>query len=216
MLEVMLESLTGVGLASSAGLNAYIPLLTLGLLSRFTDAVSLPAGWSWMENGWSLTIVALLLGVEVVADKIPVLDHINDVVQTVVRPSAGGLVFGATSSSDGVTVTDPQSFFTGNQWIPVAAGVVISFIVHAMKALTRPVVNATTAGFGAPIISTVEDVISVSIALIALLLPVLVVVFVILLVWLFVLLRRRRRAAKLAKAYRDQATATMPFPQAYR
>ena len=44
-----MEVLTGFGLASAAGLNAYIPLLALGLLARFTDLVSLPAGWAWLD-----------------------------------------------------------------------------------------------------------------------------------------------------------------------
>ena len=38
------ELLTGLGLASAAGLNAYIPLLAMGLLGRFTDLVNLPQG----------------------------------------------------------------------------------------------------------------------------------------------------------------------------
>lgn len=37
--------MTGFGLATAAELNAYIPLLALGLLSRFTDLVALPQGW---------------------------------------------------------------------------------------------------------------------------------------------------------------------------
>lgn len=45
-----MELLTGLGLATAAGLNAYIPLLALGLLSRFTDLVSLPHGYGWLEN----------------------------------------------------------------------------------------------------------------------------------------------------------------------
>jgi hypothetical protein len=68
------ELLTGFGLATAAGLNAYIPLLALGLLSRFTDLVTLPHGWAWLENGWVMTIVGALLVVEIVADKIPALD----------------------------------------------------------------------------------------------------------------------------------------------
>jgi hypothetical protein len=53
-----MELLTGLGLATAAGLNAYIPLLALGLLSRFTELITLPQGWAWLENGWVMTIVA--------------------------------------------------------------------------------------------------------------------------------------------------------------
>ena len=118
----------------------------------------------------------MLLAVEVVADKVPVVDHVNDVVQTVVRPTAGGLAFGAGSSSETVTVTDPGAFFGSHQWVPIAAGVVIALGVHGVKAASRPVVNATTAGVGAPVASTAEDFSSVVLSLLAILLPVLVLV----------------------------------------
>jgi hypothetical protein len=147
----VLEALTGTGLAASAGLNAYIPLVTMGVLARYTDVIDLPTGWDWLSNGWTLTILAVLLAVEVVADKVPVVDHVNDVVQTVVRPTAGGLAFGAGSSSETVTVSDPGSFFSSNQWVPIAAGVVIALFVHGVKSASRPVVNVTTAGMGAPV-----------------------------------------------------------------
>ena len=87
--------MTGFGLATAAGLNAYIPLLAMGLLGRFTHLITLPPGWAWLENGWVIGIVAVLLLVEIVADKIPALDSINDTVQTFVRPTAGGIVFGS-------------------------------------------------------------------------------------------------------------------------
>ena len=189
----MLAALTGTGLAASAGLNAYIPLLVMGLLARFTDTIDLPGGWSWLTNGWVLAILAVLLSIEVVADKVPVVDHLNDVVQTVVRPTAGGLAFGAGSASQTVTVSDPGSFFGSHQWVPVAAGVLIAFCVHGVKAAARPVVNVTTAGFGAPVVSTAEDFGSVVMSLLAILLPVLVLVGLGLLVLFAVWVARRRR-----------------------
>lgn len=196
----MFEVLTGTGLAASAGLNAYIPLLTMGLLARYTDAIHLPSGSAWLSNGWTLSILALLLAVEVVADKIPVVDHVNDMVQTFVRPTAGGLAFGTGSASETVTVTDPGAFFTSNQWVPVAAGVVIALIVHGVKSASRPVVNATTAGFGAPVASTAEDLGSVVMSVLAILLPVLVLVGLGVMVWAAVRVVRRRRRRKQERA----------------
>ncbi|KKJ95427.1 DUF4126 domain-containing protein [Micromonospora sp. HK10] len=204
----MLEVLTGSGLAASAGLNAYIPLLLMGLLARYTDLVDLPSGWQWLGNGWVVLILAVLLAVEVVADKVPVLDHVNDVVQTLVRPTAGGLAFGAGSSSETVTVSDPDTFFSSHQWVPVVVGVLIALGVHLLKAAARPVINATTAGFGAPIASTAEDATSAVMSVVAILLPVLVLVFLLGLVWfLFWFLRRRKdrrreRAAARAAGFR--------------
>ena len=189
----MLEALTGTGLAASAGLNAYIPLLVMGLLARLTDVIDLPQGWSWLVNGWVLVILGILLAVELVADKVPVIDHANDVVQTVVRPTAGGLAFGAGSGAQTVTVSNPGSFFGSHQWVPVAAGVLIALCVHGVKATARPVVNVSTAGFGAPVVSTIEDFGSALMSILAILMPILVLVGIGLFVWLTVVVVRRRR-----------------------
>jgi len=194
----VLEALTGTGLAASAGLNAYIPLLTMGLLARYTDTIHLPSSSSWLQNGWTLTILGLLLVIEMVADKVPVVDHVNDVVQTFVRPTAGGLAFGTGSASETVTVADPGAFFTSNQWVPIAAGVVIALVVHGVKSASRPVVNATTAGFGAPVASTAEDIGSVVMSVLAILLPVLVLGGLGVLVWAAVWVVRRRRRRRRA------------------
>jgi amino acid transporter len=192
----VLEALTGTGLAASAGLNAYIPLLIMGMLARFTDAIHLPQGWAWLSNGWVLAILAALLAVEVVADKVPLVDHVNDVAQTVVRPTAGGIVFGAGASSQTATVTDPGAFFGSHQWVPIAAGVLIAFCVHGVKAASRPVINATTAGFGAPVASTAEDIGSIVMSLFAILLPILVLLGLVLMVSSAVWAVRRRRQRK--------------------
>jgi hypothetical protein len=189
------ELLTGFGLATAAGLNAYIPLLALGLLSRFTDLVTLPAGWIWLENGWVMAIVAALLLVEIVADKIPALDSINDVVQTFVRPTAGGIVFGSGTAAQTNAVADPGAFAQSGQWVPAAVGVVVALLVSLTKSTVRPAANVATAGMAAPVLSTVEDGISLSLVFVALVVPVLVLVVLVLLVWAAVrLLRRRRRA----------------------
>jgi hypothetical protein len=191
------ELLTGFGLATAAGLNAYIPLLALGLLSRFTDLVTLPHGWAWLENGWVITIVAALLLVEVVADKIPALDSINDAVQTFVRPTAGGIVFGSGTAAQTAAVTDPGAFAHTGEWIPVAIGVVTALVVSLTKSTVRPAANIATAGMAAPVLSTVEDIFSVGLVFAAILIPALVLVAVVSLVWaaMRIVRRRRRRTA---------------------
>lgn len=195
----MLEALTGTGLATAAGLNAYIPMLTVGVLARYTDLINLPSSWQWLENGWVLGILAALLVIELVADKVPVIDHVNDVVQTVVRPTAGGLTFGASSTSETVTVSDPSTFFADHNWVPILIGAVLALLVHGAKSTVRPVVNATTMGMGAPVVSTVEDGFSLSMSVVAILVPVLVLVILGVLGWFLWAMWKRRRAAKLAR-----------------
>jgi hypothetical protein len=198
----MLEVLTGTGLAVAAGLNAYIPLLILGLAGRFIDFIELPEAWRWLENEWVLGILAVLLVIEIVADKIPVVDSINDWLQTIVRPAAGGIAFGTGAGSATAIVEDPASFFTSNAWVPVAVGVVLALGTHVTKMAARPALNAVTAGAAAPIVSTAEDVGSVILSFLALLLPILVLVvlggLVVAVVSLFRRAGRKKRATTAA------------------
>jgi len=190
----MLELLTGAGLAAAAGLNAYIPLLVVGLSARFLDWIELPPAWAWLENEWVLVILGALLVIEIVADKIPVVDSVNDVLQTVVRPAAGGILFGTGTASETVAVTDPAEFFQSFQWVPIVIGIVLALAVHTGKTLSRPVANVATAGVAAPVLSTAEDVSSLVLTILALLVPVLALVALVAVVLgLATLVRRRFR-----------------------
>jgi hypothetical protein len=212
MLDLVFELLTGTGLAASAGLNAYIPLLAIGLLGRYTDLIHPSSSWHWLSNGWVLLILLLLLAIEVVADKIPLVDHANDVLHTFIRPTSGGLAFGAASQAQTVTVSDPGKFFSSHQWLPVAAGVLIALCVHGTKAAARPVVNVSTAGLGAPVVSTIEDIISTVMSVVAIVMPFLIVFFLAAFVWFVVWVRRRRRRRKAEKLARKSGGA-LPAPQ---
>ena len=187
-----MEVLTGLGLASAAGLNAYVPLLVLALLARWTELVQLPAAWAWLQDPWSIGVLVVLLVVEVAADKIPGVDHVNDLLQTVVRPVSGGLVVGAGTDQASL-VQDPSAWVSSGDWVPVLVGAGIAFGVHLLKSGGRAVVNTTTAGLGAPVASTGEDVLAVALSLAALLLPLLVLVLLVVLVVAAVRLRGRAR-----------------------
>lgn len=195
----MLEALAGTGLAAAAGLNAYIPLLSLGLLGRFTDLVVLPGGWSWLENEWTLGIFGVLFLLEVVADKIPAVDFVNDLVQSVVRPASGGIVFGSGTASETAAISDPGSFFTSGSWAPVAIGVVIALAVHLVKAAVRAAANTLSAGIAAPVLSTAEDFASAFLVIGAIVLPVLVIVVLAALIIGFVVVLRRAAARRRAR-----------------
>ena len=189
----MLELLTGTGLAIAAGLNAYVPLLALGLAGRFLDVVQLPAAWSWLENEWVLGILVVLLVIELIADKVPVVDTVNDWVQSIVRPASGGIVFGTGATSETAAVSDPAAFVDSGGWVPIVIGIAIALLVHLAKMALRPAANALTAGAAAPVLSTIEDVGAVLLSLFALLVPVLVVVMLVGAVAAVILTLRRAR-----------------------
>ena len=199
----MLELLTGAGLAAAAGLNAYIPLLVMGIAARL-DWIQLPGGWTWLENEWVLVIIGVLLVVEIVADKVPAVDSVNDWIQTVVRPASGGIVFAGGIGTTTVAVDDPGTFFSSGAWVPIVIGIVLALVVHLAKMAVRPVANLASAGIAAPVLSTAEDGASLLMVVFALVAPILVLIGLVLMVLGFVLLvramRRRRRARAAALA----------------
>src|SRR5438270_3276807 len=172
------QVLTSFGLSASAGLNAYIPLLIIALLARFTDWVKLSPPFDVISNEWVIGALIVLLVIETFADKIPGVDHVNDFIQTFIRPTAGAVLF----ASEANVLRDI------NPVIPLIAGLLIAFSVHATKATTRPIVNLTTLGIGAPVISTIEDVTAVVTSLVAVFLPfgvILLAVFFLFLIFKF-------------------------------
>lgn len=202
----MLAALTGLGLSAAAGLNAYIPLLVVGVLANFFEKVRLPTEFSWLSSWWALSIIAVLLIVELVVDKVPVIDSVNDTIQTIVRPASGGVVF---SASQAAAEIDSSTWMAGNPWLGWLLGIITALIVHATKVTARPVVNATTGGVGGPVVSTAEDAGSIGLSLLAIFIPVLVVIALIglgVIAWKVFsrILAIRRKAAEVLDRERRQ------------
>ncbi len=185
-MDALLNFFTAFGLSSSAGLNAYIPLLITGLVARYTDLLTLTGPFQTLENPYVLLTLAVLLVIEIGVDKIPALDTLNDVIHTVVRPAAGALLFAA------------QAGVIGEMDLALAAvlGLLAAGTVHATKAAARPVVTTTTAGMGNWLVSAAEDVVSLGASLLAIFLP--AVMGIVLLMMLLLIVRwwlgRRTRA----------------------
>lgn len=170
----MIAALTGIGLSAAAGLNAWIPVLVVALLARFTDLLTLPGEYAWVESWWTIGVATVLLLVEVIFDKVPVVDHLNDLLGTVVRPTIGALITLTTTAARDL---DNSTFMTEHPWIPLLLGAVVAGLTHGAKAVSRPVLNAATGGAGAPVASTIEDGAAVTFSVFAILLPIMILVF---------------------------------------
>ena len=199
----MITALTGIGLSTAAGLNAYVPLLLVGLIARFTDLLVLGDSWTWLEHPVTLTVLAVLLAVEFLADKFPAVDSINDVLQTVVRPSSGGIVFGAGASavelSEITGAASGAAAQDGVSWGAVIVGTAIALVFHLLKFLGRLAANSVTAGCAAPFVSFIEDIVSFLTSLAALLLPALVLLVVPALAVAGLLMVRRSRRLRAGR-----------------
>jgi hypothetical protein len=182
--QAFLSLATAFGLSTSAGLNAYIPLLVVAVLARFTSLVTLNEPYDALSSGWVIGILAVLLVVEVLVDKVPAADTVNDVIQTFIRPAAGAVLFAATTNTIGV-----------HPVLAAICGVILAGGVHIAKAGGRPVVAATTAGVGNPIVSTIEDIVSLVTSVLAIVAPYLIVVLLVVTLALFTwwYVRRQQR-----------------------
>jgi len=180
----MLGLLAAFGLAAATGLNAYLPLLIVGLLARYTDLIALEAPWSALTNPVVLVVIGVLLAIEFTVDKIPAVDTVNDVIQTIFRPAAGAILFAA--SGNVISNVSPV--------LAMVCGLLIAGGVHTAKAAARPVVTAGTAGVGNPVVSLAEDAVSGVMTIVAIVAPVLLMLLVLLAVWLFIRWSSRRRA----------------------
>ena len=176
----------GFGLSASAGLNAYIPLLIVALLARFTNLIKLSAPWDALTNEWIIILLVVLSVVEFFADKIPLVNHVNDLLQSFVRPAAGAILFAASAK----VISDIHPV------LALAAGLLIAGGVHAAKAgALRPAVTTTTGGLGNVAVSTLEDVVATGLSLLSVLIPILVgiILLPILAIIIWIAIRRSRR-----------------------
>ncbi len=192
----MIEAISGLsaafGLAGSAGLNAYIPLLMVALAARFpldNPLVKLQAPYDLLGSWWAIGLIVVLLVIEVVADKIPAVDTVNDGIQTFIRPAAGAILFAGSAN----VITDVHPI------LALGAGLLVAGGVHATKTAARPVVTVSTAGVGNPIVSTLEDITAFVVSFLAILLPIIAALLLFtLLIFTFIIVRRWRRRKVVA------------------
>jgi hypothetical protein len=181
----ILNVLSAFGLSASAGLNAYIPLLVVALLAKFTNLIQLSKPWDALTSWWTIGILLVLSLIEFFADKVPAVNHVNDLIHTIIRPAAGAIVFAA--STQAVTNLHPV--------LALILGLFVSGGVHAVKSLAiRPAVSATTAGAGNIPVSILEDLVSTVTSVLAVVMPVLIGFFLLLVAILVIwfLIRRRK------------------------
>jgi len=186
--NVVTGILGAFGLSASAGLNAYIPLLVVSLLAKFTNLITLSKPLDALTSWWTIGVLTVLVLVEAIAAKVPAVDHVNDAIQTFIRPTAGAIVFAASAGN--VTEVSPV--------LSLICGLLVAGTVHTVKSVAvRPLITATTAGVGDPVVSTAEDVAATVISVLSVALPILMLVVLVLLIWaLAALIRRLRKPSR--------------------
>jgi hypothetical protein len=182
--------LAAFGLSTASGINAFIPLLAIGIASRFTELINLSAPYDILEHPALLVTIGVLLALEFIGDKVPVVDHALHTVGVVVAPTAGAVAFLAANSQ--YDVVHPV--------VAVICGVLAAGLTHGTRAAARPIVTATTGGVGNPVVSLLENLAALVLTVLAFVAPVIAAFAVVLLLILAVVVFRRVRAMWRARA----------------
>ncbi len=177
--------LAAFGLSGAAGLNAWIPLLAVGLLSR-AGQLELADGYDWLASTPALIALGAAFVLDFVGDKVPAIDSLLHAVGTIVHPAAGAIVFAGPTE----VPTDVPSI------VLFALGASVAGSLHATRATVRPVSTTMTAGAGNPVLSLAEDLASAALSVIAVFAPVLGVICLLAVVVLAVLWWRRVRNSR--------------------
>jgi len=196
-----------VGFSFAAGINLYATVAILGLAARF-GWVALPPQFAVFDNTYIIAAALVMYVIEFVADKIPWVDSIWDMIHTVIRPIGGALIAVATLGDQSPTVEGLIALLGGT----IAAG------THMTKAGSRAIVNTSPEPFSNWFLSLAEDAFVVGLGFVALKYPLLALAVTLVLLVLIVLFARilframRRaftgRASPAARPPVDGATDT--------
>lgn len=186
----------GLALAATAGLRLFMPFLFVGGMARYAGTPT-PEMLSWTatDSGFLLLLTATLL--EILSDKIPVVDHVLDMGATFIKPAAG-LFLPVALLQD----TSPALAWS----MGIAAGAPLAFGVHTTKAGTRVASSTATVGVGNPIISTLEDILAIVILVFTAVAPFVAALLIIALI--IVVVRAMRRMKKWLR--RDRPISGSP------
>lgn len=178
-----------IALAACAGLRAWLPLLLAALLARF-ELLQLGPSFGFLSSNRALAVLALATVLEIAADKVPALDHALDGLSTVLRPAAGTLLAASVLGN----ISDPLTAWV----LGAAVGAPAALVPHAAKSGLRLASTVFTAGLANPLVSLLEDVSTLVLFALAVLVPLFITALVLLTAVL--LLRRllRRRDAQPA------------------
>ena len=178
----------GFALAACVGLRTFLPLLAAGLLARF-GYVDLGDKFEWMARTPALVVFGSAVVFEVLADKVPGLDHALHFVESFVKPVAGTLVAAAL-----FTNLDPMTAVV----LGLIGGGTIAGAVHVAKGSARAASTVLTGGLGNPVLSIFDDVLAVGGIILAIVAPIvaaLIVIFLVVAVARALLKRRRATTA---------------------
>jgi len=152
---------TGLGLAAAAGWNAWAVLLVFNGLARLLPQEFQGPAAGFLSSPPLLQIALVLFLAEFIVDKIPVVDRLWELGQTLLRPAVGALLAlsASTATSNGALAAT------------AVGGALATLAAHLVKSTTRLTSTAATRGFAQFALSLAEDVVAVVLATLSFFVP---------------------------------------------
>ncbi|HEY6691102.1 MAG TPA: DUF4126 domain-containing protein [Rubrobacter sp.] len=173
----------GIGLASVAGVRAFVPLALFSLFARLGFIVE--PDILEVQSGWTVVLVLSALAVvEIVLEKVRALDPAFGYVMIPIKMVAGAVLFAA--------VYEPGVLLGAGAAPVLVAGGAIAGLVAWLKVILRPPSRGSSAGVSTAFLSAMEDVVAVVGGVVGLFLPYLPLLFVGFLLFFFNRIRKRR------------------------
>jgi len=183
-METIIALASSLGLATATGLNAYLPLLTVSVLSRL-GLIQLSEPFDLLSHPITMVVLAILALIDFIGDKVPAVDSVLHIIGLVISPIAGAIVALATA-------TDAVSIHPA---VVAVAAIIAATGTQSARTSIRPAVTAATGGTANPFVSFLEDALSFVLSLLAIFLP--MVALIIALILGFVAFRFIRGAVRV-------------------
>lgn len=167
-MDLVLSIFLGIGLAAAVGFRIFLPFLIISIISQL-GALQLAEGFEWIGSTTALVLLATASIFEILSYYIPWLDNLLDSITGPLAMVCGSLVMAST-----LVEMEPWLKWT----LAIIAGGGTAGLIKGSSTTTRAISSVTTAGFGNPLISTIEVFSSLVLSVLSIFVPVLAVLLV--------------------------------------
>jgi uncharacterized membrane protein len=192
-MDITTEYALAFALTTTAGLRGFLALLVASLAAH-AGWIHLNVPYAWLGSDGASIVLAIFAVLEILADKIPVVDNALHLVYFVVRPAAAAILVGGTIHAPN------QSELIGLMVI----GALNALVVHGASAAARAASTTTTFGTANWALSGFEDIVALGGGALAVAMPLLAGILAVAFVVVLLVVVRRMTLRVRASAAKDE------------
>ena len=186
---IIMATLMGISLAAASGFRVFLPPFLLSLAARFNvvwflDIDLIGTQFEFFTSTLSIVVLGIATVAEFAAFYAPWIDNALD---TIATPAS--IMAGVAMTAIVLEGNDPLIQWT----VAIVAGGGVAATIQSATVATRGLSSTFTFGLGNSAVATGENVASVALTLIAILIPFLSALFVLLIVTLLLRMKRKKK-----------------------